>query len=63
MNEPYKGLRTYRLNSAASKRTFREGLDTQASMNELWLTKDNHSPTKEQILEGAAKLERARSRV
>jgi hypothetical protein len=61
MNEPYKGPRTYRLNSAVSKRTFREGLDTQASMNELLLIKDNDSPTKEQILEGAAKLKRAKS--
>jgi hypothetical protein len=60
MNEPNKGLRTYRLNSAASKRTFGAGLDTQASMNELLLTKDNDSPTKEQI-EGALNLERAKS--
>lgn len=60
MNEPYKGLRTYRLNSAASKRTFGAGLDTQASMNEFFLTKDNDSPTKEQI-EGAMNSERAKS--
>jgi hypothetical protein len=60
MNEPYQCLRTYRLNSAASKRTFGAGLDTQASMNELFLTKDNESPTKEQI-EGALNSERAKS--